>query len=258
MKINVGDLNLNAEITGRDGAPFLLLSNSLGSDFTMWDPQMDVLRQHFRVVRYDTRGHGKSDVPDGPSTIDRLGSDTLAVMDHFKVDAAHLCGLSLGGGTVQWIAKNAPDRVKKLVIANSSSFFGPKANWADRIQAVGGLGFPGMTKAVMSRWLSEECRMRHPEILERLTAMFLENNAAGYISCCCALRDLDLRPGLADIKASTLVIGGTLDLATPMEDSLEMANGIQGAKLVKLHAGHLSNWEASAEFTKVLVDFLQS
>ncbi len=257
MLVETKGAKLNVELAGDKGAPVIVLSNSLGSDLTMWQPQMAALTRHFQVLRYDTRGHGKSSIPAGASTIDQLGQDALDLADHFGFARFHACGLSLGGGTVQWLAAHAPHRIDRLVIANSSSFFGPKQNWADRIRAVNELKLTGIAPNVMQRWLSETCRNEHPEILATLQAMFIKTDPKGYISCCEALRDLDLNPGLPLITAKTLVIAGTLDSATPMADSEWMVEKIPDAKLVKLEAGHLSNWEKTPQFNNALLSFLQ-
>jgi 3-oxoadipate enol-lactonase/4-carboxymuconolactone decarboxylase len=251
-----GDQRLRIRIDGRETAPVLLLSNSLGTSLEMWDPQVDALSQRFRVVRYDVRGHGGSPPPAGPATIEDLGLDALAVLDAVGAPRAAFMGLSMGGLTGLWLAQNHPDRIERLVIANSAAVIPPPELWNDRIALVQREGLGAVVDALLSRWLTADCLAAGGEAPTRLREIFLGNDAGGYAACCAAVRDADLRAGLGRIRCPTLIVAGLHDKATPPEASRAMAAGIPGARLVELDAAHLSNWERPQEFTRAVLGFL--
>src|SRR5580698_3785333 len=146
---------LNVSVEGRDGGPTLMLSNSLGTTMAMWEPQMKALTQIFRVIRYDRRGHGKSAVPPGPYSMERLGRDVLGILDHFGVETIDWCGLSMGGMVGQWLGANAPGRIRRLVLANTSCHYPMKDPWNERIASVAQGGLAPLVDAMMGRWFSE-------------------------------------------------------------------------------------------------------
>src|SRR5690348_10178200 len=248
---------INVEVEGRADAPVLMLSNSLGTDLHMWDPQMPEFTRHFRVVRYDRRGHGKSGAPKGPYSFERFGRDILTVIDALKIKTMNWCGLSMGGMDGQWLGANAPDRVEKLVLANTNFYYADKAPWADRIKFVRDKGLEALVGPNMERWFTKGFRERAPEAIARMTKMFVASDREGYIGCVEAIRDMDFRASNPTIKTPTLVIVGAQDPATPPIAGETIAKAIPGAKLVSLDAAHISNVEQPQAFTKAVLDFLQ-
>jgi 3-oxoadipate enol-lactonase len=256
--IQSGTCPINVQVDGRDNAPVLILSNSLGTNFGMWDPQVPALSQHFRLVRYDRRGHGQSGAPAGPYTMEMLGRDVLAIMDGLGIKKANWCGLSMGGMVGQWLGANAPDRFDGLVLCNTSSYYADKAAWADRINAVKTGGLAAVAAGVANRWFTAGFIEREPDKVERLRQMVRDTSLEGYLGCCDAIRDMDLRDFLPKIAAPTLVIAGKHDVATPPADAEFIRERIPGAKLVMLDAAHISNVEQADKFTVEVLGFLRN
>ena len=253
--ISVNDTRLFYRLEGQGGRPVLVLSHSLGCDHEMWAPQMPGLLDHFQVLRYDSRGHGASDVPPGDYTIDQLGNDVLGLMDALKIPQAAFCGLSMGGGIGQWIALNAPQRLSALVLANTSPKFGTPDVWDARHKAVVEGGMAAVVDAVTQRFFSPPNQASGFAWSTR--AVLLGTDPTGYAFCCAALRDSDFRAGLSNIKVPTLVIGSDRDPSTPWDaHGAVLAKEIPHAKAVRLDTAHLSNFEQPRSFTKALLDFL--
>jgi 3-oxoadipate enol-lactonase len=251
------DLRLRYQIEGAEYAPWLVMSNSLGTRLEMWEPQMPALVEHFRVLRYDTRGHGESSVPAGLYTIPQLGGDVIALMDHLGIDRAHFCGLSMGGMIGMWLGAEQPDWIDRLVLANTAARIGTPELWNARIDKVDREGMTPIAPAVIDRWFTPGFRERAPVAVDVVRQMLLDTPAAGYTASCAAVRDMDQRSRLVAINAPTLVIAGTRDLATPPQDSELVADRVAGARYVELDAAHLSNWEMADVFTEQLVGFLR-
>ena len=249
---------INVEVEGPGDAPVLMLSNSLGTDLHMWDPQMPEFTRHFRVVRYDRRGHGKSGAPQGPYSFDRFGRDILAIADALKIGRMNWCGLSMGGMDGQWLGANARGRIDKLVLANTNFYYADKAPWADRIKFVHDKGLAAFVDTNMARWFTKGFIERAPREIQRMTQMFLATNRDGYAACVGAIRDMDFRASNPTVTAPTLVIVGAHDPATPPANGEEIARQIKGAKIVSLNASHISNVEQPAAFTKAVLDFLKA
>lgn len=241
---------------GPPRGPALILSHSLGVSMAMWDDQVKALAADYRILRYDTRGHGASSVPSGDYSLDRLGHDVVAVMDHLGIASAHFCGLSLGGMTGQWLAVHAADRIERLVIANSSAFMGPAKAWQQRIETVRTEGMAAITDAVLERWFTQSFLIGEANGAELTRQMLLETGPAGYAGCCAAIRDMDLRPIIGLIASPTLVIAGTVDPATPAEHSELICSRIAGSQLTMLAAAHLSNIEQPEGFNQAVRAFL--
>lgn len=241
---------------GPADAPVLVLSNSLGTAMAMWEDQVPALARRFRVLRYDTRGHGASSVMPGDTSLDRLGRDVLGLLDALGIVRAHFCGLSLGGMTGQWLGVHAPDRIDRLVIANSSSFMGPAESWQQRMNTVREQGMAAITQAVLDRWFTPGFVASGAPGLARTHEQLLATAPGGYAACCAAIRDMDLRPVVHLVDRPTLVIAGSQDPATPPDHAQAIASAIAGARLVSLEAAHLSNIEQPAAFTATLLDFL--
>lgn len=255
---NTGKGSLHYEIDGADDAPVLVLSNSLGTTLDMWLPQMPALVEHFRVLRYDTRGHGRSEVTPGPYTIAQLGSDVIALLDHLRVPRAHFCGLSMGGMTGIWLGIHAPTRIDRLVLCNTSAAIGVPEMWNARIAQVRQGGMQSVIPAVLERWFTADFLLHAPAQVERVKAMLADASVEGYAANCAAVRDMDQRGDLGRISAPTLVIGGKHDKSTPPEHGELIARSIPGARYVELNAAHLSNWEVAQAFTQQLTNFLLS
>ena len=243
-------------VDGPADAPALLLSNSLGSTADMWSQQVPALARHLRVVRYDTRGHGKSAVAEGEYRFEQLASDAVELLDHLGIARAHACGLSMGGPTVMQLALAHPDRVGKLVLCNTAARIGSAEGWSARIDAVKQNTLAAMAPTLVERWLSDSYRKAQPGLTQVLTDMLRRTPDAGYNANCAALRDGDLRDRVGAIKAPTLVIGGTHDVAATPQQGRELAEAIPGARYAELDASHISNWEAPEAFTRLLLDFL--
>jgi 3-oxoadipate enol-lactonase len=247
---------INVSVEGRQSGPTLMLSNSLGTTMQMWEPQMKALTQVFRVIRYDRRGHGKSGVPAGPYSMERFGRDVLAILDDLNIDKVHWCGLSMGGMVGQWLGANAPERMGKIVLANTACYYADPSNWLNRIKLVTDGGMAVIADAVIAAWLTADFREREPQITANLKAMLLASPVQGYIACCEALSRLDQRELLPTIKSPTLVIAGRHDVATPIAAGELIRSKIPGASLTILDAAHISNVEQSHAFTDAVVGFL--
>jgi 3-oxoadipate enol-lactonase len=247
---------IHVEIEGPEHAPVLILSNSLGTNLHMWDGQVADFLQRFRLVRYDRRGHGKSGCPKGPYTMDGLGRDALAVLDGLGLKRVSWCGLSMGGMVGQWLGAFAPERIERLILTNTSSYFPDKTAWNDRLALVREKGLAAFAEANMERWFTKGFLDRAPEAVAPIKAMFAASPLEGYLACGAAVRDMDHRPLLPKIKAPTLVIAGRYDPATPVEANEYIKNNIAGARLEVLDAAHLSNVEAREAYTKAVLEFL--
>jgi 3-oxoadipate enol-lactonase len=249
---------IHHEITGSDDAPVLVLSNSLGSTLAMWDPQAGALAERFRLVRYDIRGHGRSDTPPGPYAIADVGNDLIALLDDLNVEKAHVAGLSLGGMTAMWLGINAPERLDRLVLLCTSAKLGPAQMWADRALTVREQGTAAIAEAGVGRWLTEGFRARYPEIAEHLRDMIASIDDEGYASACAVIEHMDLASGLPSIEAPTLVIAGAQDPATPPEHAERIVAGIPAARLEVLDPGaHLVNVEQPEATTRLIIDHLE-
>lgn len=258
MKIDAGDgTKLNVEVEGAEGAPPLMLSNSLGTNLRMWDPQVPALTKKFRLIRYDQRGHGQSDAPANVYSIERLALDSLAILDHLKVGKTDFCGLSMGGFTGQWLARFYPQRLNRLVLANTAAKSQTPHNWNLRIANVKKGGIEAIADTVIGIWMTKEYRDKNPEVAANMRAMMIATNPVGYIGCCGAIRDMDQRWGVQFISTPTLIICGRQDNATPPKDSDYLHASIPGSKLITLDAGHISNVERAEEFTGALETFLK-
>lgn len=241
---------------GPQDAPVLILSNSLGTAMGMWDLQIPAFARHFRVLRYDSRGHGASGVPAGAYSMDRLGRDVIELMDGLGIETAHVCGVSKGGMVGQWLGVRAPERIGKLALCNTAAYMGPPAGWDQRIAAVKAGGMTPMTEPVLERWFTPEFRAGSPDAVAPVRAMLLATDPAGYAGCCAAIRDMDLRPTDPLIRRPVLVIAGSRDPSTPPDVTGAIAAMVPGARLEILEAAHLSNIEQPEDFTRTVLDFL--
>ena len=255
--INSEDAQLRFEHAPRPGAPALLFINSLGASLEMWDDQLESLGERYEIVRYDTRGHGKSTAGAlREYTLDQLAGDALAVLDACGIARAHVCGISLGGMTAMTLALRSPDRVLKLALCNTSAHMPPRENWQARIDSVLKEGMSAVTGATLGRWFTSSFHQAEPAKVERVRQMLQSTDPRGYAACAAAIRDMDLREAISQIASRTLVIAGAQDPATPPSHAEYIASKVAGAKLVTLDCAHLSNIECAAEFNAALLEFL--
>ena len=254
--VRLPDVQIYYEWAGAEDKPVLLLSNSLGTNLHMWAPQVDAFKKHFRLLRYDKRGHGQSSVPPGPYTLDQLGWDVIRLLDALQLDKVYFCGLSVGGATGQFLGANAPKRFHKMVLCNTAPKFGTPEMWSARIKAVQSGGMKAVAGAVVERWLTEAFRDSHPKETQTVLSMLEAANPKGYVATCEAVRDTDLRDTLANICVPCLVLSGTHDTSATVADGHFLAEHIPGAQYAEIAAAHLSNIEASQEFNRQVVQFL--
>jgi len=250
------DDGIRLHVVGQPGKMPIVFSNSLGTDIGLFDGQFEAFKSDRAVWRYDTRGHGRSDVPASESSIEQLGADLIAVINATGTRPVDLCGVSIGGITALWVAIHAPERVRRIVLANTGAKIGNLDLWTERIRAARADGMGVLAQASMQRWFTEGFRQRRPEIVERFRTTFEGTSVEGYISCCAALRDADLRSLASRVSCPTLVVTGALDPATPPADGKWLADQIPGAHVVELDAAHLSNVERREEFNSAVHDFL--
>lgn len=255
-RVRVSGSDLRVRIDGPDGAPWLVLSNSLGCTLEMWEPQVAAFSREFRLLRYDTRGHGGSGVPARPYSIAQLGTDVLGLLDALGVERARYCGLSMGGSTGMWLASNAPRRIERLVLCNTTPWLGPPATMNARIEVLLRDGMPALVNGILERWFTADFRAHEPGSVEHIRRMLLATPIEGYAGCCEALRDMDERASLPRIAAPTLVVAGTCDPAPTPEAARAWAATIRHARLLELPAAHLSNVQAAGLFTQHVLEFL--
>ncbi|ESR22466.1 3-oxoadipate enol-lactonase [Lutibaculum baratangense] len=254
--LDIENATIHYELSGREGAPLLVLSNSLGTNLSMWDAQVAHFGDRYRILRYDQRGHGRSSAPPGEYSFGQLGRDVVALMDYLGVEKAHFCGLSMGGMTGMWLGVHAPHRVDRLVLANTAAFLPPKELWDGRVRTVTEKGMGAIVDAVVERWFSPEFQASDPDEVARVRAMILATLPAGYAGCCAAIRDMDQREDIRSIRVPTLVICGSKDPATPPAQAEEIVGHVPQARLVTLEAAHLSNIEDPAGFNQAVARFL--
>lgn len=251
-------VDVHAIVTGRSDGPVVVLSNSLGSTHRMWDAQLDALNERFLVVRYDTRGHGGSPVPDGPYSIDDLADDVIALLDGLGIARAHVVGLSLGGMTAMRLAARNPERVHRLALLCTGAELPPASAWTDRAATVRAEGSSAVAAAVVQRWLTADYLDTHPAERAAHEAMVAATPAEGYAGCCEAIAKLDLHQDLSAIQAPTIAIAGADDPATPPARLEEIVAAVADAKLLVVdHAAHLANVERPDIITPALISHLE-
>ena len=256
--IKSGDARIHYALDGPTESPVLVFSNSLGANISMWEAQVSELTKKFRVLRYDTRGHGQSSSSPGPYSIEQLGRDVIALLDALDLDRVHFCGLSMGGMIGMWLGARAPGRLNHLVLCNTGAKIGTTEAWNARIEAVRKNGMKSVASAVVERWFMPAFRQKAPATIANTLKMLEGTNPDGYAACCAAVRDFDFREQVSKIRLPTLVISGAHDPATPPADGRFLAHQIPGARYVELNAAHLSNIEDQDRFTTEVAAFLDS
>ncbi|MGC4943359.1 3-oxoadipate enol-lactonase [Kribbella sp. DT2] len=251
-------MRLNHQTTGPDDAPVVLLASSLGTNHAMWAPQLDALSKSFRVIAFDHRGHGASEAPPGPCTIEDLGNDVIELLDTTETEQASYVGISLGGAVGLWLAQNAPDRFHRFALLCPP--VNPAANaqtWTDRAAQVRKEGTQAITEATLGRWFLPSYAETHPEEVETIRRQLLSTSDEGYAACCEALSTLDLTAGLQDITAPVLLITAEQDTSIPPETVVPLAQAIPGAHLEILEdAAHLVTYTHPERINPLLLTHL--
>ena len=261
MLIKANGIQMNYELSGKKEAPVAMLSHSLGSSLLMWNLQRKVLESHFQVLRYDTRGHGKSEAPPGVYTLELLGEDAVALLDALGIDQVYWVGLSMGGMIGQSIALNYPKRLKSLALCDTMAVIAPEAQplWQERIDAVREKGVASQLEPTLERWFTSTFLNLNPYMLGVIREEFLATPAKGYLGCLYAIRKLNYLNQLSAIKTPTLIMVGEDDPGTPVSASEAMHQRIKESKLVMIpSARHLSNVEQPEDFNTNLITFLKS
>lgn len=249
-------MEIEFRLDGPEGAPLLVLSNSLGTTWAMWQAQIPALTQHFRVLRYNTRGHGRSAVGSQPVTLERLGQDVIALLDHLDVERACFCGISLGGMTGMWLNRHAPERFQRIVVANTAARIGQEAGWRDRAATVREQGMDPVAQSAADRWFTPAFRQNNPEVVYPLIEQLAATPAEGYAACCDALAMADLRDELTEMPRPMLVIAGESDPVTTSRDAEAIVVDAPHAHYLVLPASHLSNVACAAAFNQHVITFL--
>ncbi|RDK04996.1 3-oxoadipate enol-lactonase [Cupriavidus lacunae] len=244
-------------VDGPESAPAILFSNSLGTDHTMWEPQAAALAGRYRVVRYDTRGHGRSSAPGDAFTVAQLGQDVLAILDALGIGQAVFCGLSMGGLTGMWLGIHAPQRFSHIVLANTAAKIGNADGWNARIDTVRREGMAVMVAPSVERWFTPGFAATADRALDGLRHVLAGLDPHGYAASCAAVRDADFRESVASITVPVLVIAGSQDPSTTAQEGRALADAIPGARFVELPAAHISSFEQPGRFTAALLDFVR-
>jgi len=261
MRIKANGIQMNYELSGRKGAPIVVLSHSLSSSLLMWNPQMDVLNLYFQVLLYDIRGHGDSDTPLGVYTLELLENDAIGLLDALNINQVHFIGLSMGGMIGQCLALNYPHRLKSLVLCDTASVIPSDAQpiWQERIDKARKKGMEALLEETMERWFTPAFLTKNSQMLALIQKQFLATPVSGYIGCAEAIRKLNYLDRLSEIKMPTLIMVGEDDPATPVSASVAMHERISNSKLVILpSARHLSNVEQTEAFNTALLTFLKN
>jgi 3-oxoadipate enol-lactonase len=256
--VETKDLRMHYELDGPSDAPALVLSNSLGTNLSLWDPQFPIFAKSFRVLRYDSRGHGETSATQGEYSVEMLGRDVLQLLDALNLKRVNFCGLSIGGMTGMWLAVNAPQRLENLVLANTAPKIGKLDMWTERIRAVREGSTKAVANQVVDRWFTPEFHAKHPDQIAKTRQMIESTSTDGYVGSCAAVRDFDFCEKVDAIRAQTLVIAGTHDQSVPPSDAQKLAKQIPGARYIELPAAHISNVEAASRFTDEVSTFLRS
>ncbi len=259
MKIKANGIDINYELTGRKGAPMVMLSHSLACSLVMWQPQMAVLESAFQVLRFDTRGHGDSDAPEGAYSLELLTADAVGLLDALNIETVHFVGLSMGGMIGQCLALDYPQRLKKLALCDTAAAMPEETQpvWQQRIAAAGAKGMQGQVDETLERWFRPAYLQQNPPEVEMIRRQILATPVVGYVGCCEAIRRLKYLDRLSEIKLPTLIMVGEEDPGTPVAASEAMHTRISGSRLVILpSARHLSNIEQAGAFNTALMQFL--
>jgi len=250
------DVSLNYQTFGEKNKPALIFSNSLGTNYSMWQPQIDALKDDFYIVCYDTRGHGQSSAPNHAYTIEELGQDVVDLLDYLNIKQTNFCGISMGGLTGQWLAVYKPEYFNKIIVSNTAAKIGNKDAWLERADKVRQEGLQPISDTAASRWFTDRFIQAKPDVVKTMSENLSTGSPQGYANCCEALAMADLRENLKNAKVPMLVIGGEQDPVTTVEDAKAMVNTAQNATLATINASHIANVEKAEDFTQLIKEFL--
>ena len=259
MKAKVNGVSVNYELHGREGAPWLVLSHSLACSVRMWDPQIAALKDKYRILAYDTRGHGGTEAPKGAYSLEQLADDLYFLLKELGIKQTHYCGLSMGGMIGQTFALKYPGVFKTLTLADTTSRYPAEAasTWVDRIKIAESKGMEPLAQPTLERWFTEPFRKSNPAVVEAIRKLIVATPVAGYAGCCHALPKINATARLKEIRCPILVIVGEQDPGTPPSMAKEIHDNAPGSQLVVLpQAAHLANLEQPAGFTRALESFL--
>jgi 3-oxoadipate enol-lactonase len=254
MKIKANGIDFNTLLEGPESAPCVIFSNSLATDLTMWDDQAAALKDRFRVLRYDQRGHGKTEAPAGRYSFDLLMADIVALMDALSIKRAHWCGISMGGATGMGLAQKYPDRFDRFAICDTPGMSTPATaqQWEERIATAQKDGMAALVESTLARWFPKETLEKNPPNVQKIRAMIASTPVNGFVGCSAALADHNYRPGMANVKHKVLYMTGEKD-GTNAAAMRQMQQELPGSQYVELPgAGHISNTDQPAMFTKAL------
>jgi 3-oxoadipate enol-lactonase len=257
MHIKTNGIDVYYEVTG--AGPWLTFSHSLATDTSMWKPQVAEFSKRFRVLTYDTRGHGKTSAPQGAYTLEILSDDLKALLDSLAIRQTHYVGLSMGGMIGQTFALKYPGVFSSIVLADTTSRYGAEAEalWAARIKTALEEGMEALVNPTLGRWFTEAFRAARPELVAEVAAMIRSTPVPGYVGCCHALPKVNTTERLKEIKTPILVICGEQDMGTPKAMAEEIHRNAPGSELVILaNAAHLSNLEQADRFNQAVAAFL--
>ena len=251
-KFASNDAEINYQTFGDASQPAIIFSNSLGTQLNMWQPQISFFEKKFYVICYDTRGHGASSAPQGPYSIEQLGTDVVHLLDHLNIEKASFCGISMGGLTGQWLAIHHPERFNHVIVCNTAAKIGQEQAWNDRAQLVREQGLKPIAETAASRWFTEPFIRSNTAIVESLSNDLGAGSPEGYASCCEALAKADVREQLKNITIPTLVVAGQKDPVTTVADAQYLVNQIPNSQLIEINASHISNIECPEDFSHAL------
>ncbi|WP_130802032.1 3-oxoadipate enol-lactonase [Acinetobacter ihumii] len=255
-QITSQEVTLHYQIFGDAHQSALIFSNSLGTNLSMWQKQIDDFKQNFFVICYDTRSHGASSTPQGCYSLDQLGNDVIQLLDHLNIAKASFCGISMGGLTGQWLAIHFPERFNQVIVANTAAKIGQAQAWQDRAKLVREQGLKPIAETAASRWFTEDFIQQHSLTVASLSNDLAAGSAEGYANCCEALAQADLRDELGQIDIPVLIIAGQHDPVTTVADGQWMQQQIAHAQLAEINASHISNIEQPEQFNQCIRHFL--
>lgn len=261
MKTKANGIEVNYELHGKEGAPWLVLGHSLACSVRMWDPQIAALKDGYRILAYDTRGHGGSEAPGGPYTLEMLADDLRALLKSLGISKAHFCGLSMGGMIGQTFALKYPGVFQTLTLADTTSRYPAEAwpLWQERIRTANERGMEPLAQPTLERWFTGPFRGKNAEAVERIRKLIVATPVAGYVGCCHAIPKINLTARLKEIQCKILVVVGEQDPGTPPAMAREIRDNAPGSRLVVLpRAAHLANLEQPEGFSRALREFLRT
>jgi 3-oxoadipate enol-lactonase len=259
MKAKVNGIETNYEIHGSEDAPWLTFSHSLACSLRMWDGQIEAFKDRFRILAYDTRGHGASDAPQGPYTLDMLAEDLRQLLEHLKIKKTNFVGLSMGGMIGQTLALKSPELFDRVVLADTGHAQTPETikQWEERVQTAQAKGMEPLVEGTLGRWFTEDFRKKQKPVVDTIAKLIKSTPVPGYVGCCQAIARLSTTARLKEIKQPVLAIAGEQDAAAP--GTRYIGENVPGAKLVMIaQAAHIANIEQAEAFNRALREFLSS